>query len=217
MIPEVRKRLKKPPQIIQNAVRLLQKRCLESDVEVDEQFLVYFLYMVPLNVDREESNHQERLNQLLEDSTKLLATVKMPLINTLKMQQTFVESCQDLQVIEMRNRKFLLRKTKNLIKEIVSITDPMTKDEKSDLLRKIALDIVIQNGLGSPRSSKTLNETEVAVKSVMSNSEFAVFVKLRRPDKIRTLEDLRQVVCGIRLFNRDAGHGGEGILNRKYR
>lgn len=35
-------------------------------------------------------------------------------------------------------------------------------------------------------------------------------------EKLDSLIGLRDIVCGIRVFNRDAGHCGNGILDSKY-
>ncbi|GAB0088246.1 hypothetical protein DMENIID0001_026400 [Sergentomyia squamirostris] len=77
----------------------------------------------------------------------------------------------------------------------------------------IVVDLVVNNNIGNPANEKVLEETEAALKSVIAESDVSTFASLRRVDKTRTLEDLRRIICGIRVFNNDAGHCGEGIVN----
>lgn len=50
-----------------------------------------------------------------------------------------------------------------------------------------------------------------ALESVFSMDELKVFVALPRVEKMEQLQDLLEIVSGVRLFNRDCKKGGEGI------
>ena len=54
-----------------------------------------------------------------------------------------------------------------------------------------------------------------ALQSVFPQTELATFQTLHKRDKERQLLELSMLVTGIRLFNKDAGKGGEGIDDRK--
>lgn len=54
-----------------------------------------------------------------------------------------------------------------------------------------------------------------ALKSVMSRNDLQEFLALPEKEKTESLNSLRNIVCGIRVFNRDAGHCGNGILDSK--
>lgn len=49
----------------------------------------------------------------------------------------------------------------------------------------------------------------------MSRNDLQEFLALPEKEKIESLTGLRNIVCGIRVFNRDAGHCGNGILDSK--
>ena len=50
-----------------------------------------------------------------------------------------------------------------------------------------------------------------ALQSVFPQTELGTFMALTKIDKEKQLKELTNIVCGIRLFNRDCGKGGEGI------
>lgn len=54
-----------------------------------------------------------------------------------------------------------------------------------------------------------------ALKSVMSKNDLQEFMALPEKEKMEGLIGLRDIVCGIRVFNKDAGHCGDGILDSK--
>lgn len=63
---------------------------------------------------------------------------------------------------------------------------------------------------------KVVQETINALKSMMSTNDIMVFSKLCEKDKIESITGIREIVCGMRAFNRDAGHCGEGLVDSKY-
>lgn len=42
------------------------------------------------------------------------------------------------------------------------------------------------------------------------------FSALPEHEKRESIVGLRDIVCGIRIFNKDAGHCGEGLIDSKY-
>ena len=50
-----------------------------------------------------------------------------------------------------------------------------------------------------------------ALQSVFPQTELGNFLHLTKPDKEKQLKELTQIMTGIRLFNRNAGKGGQGI------
>lgn len=63
---------------------------------------------------------------------------------------------------------------------------------------------------------KVVQETINALKSMMSTNDVIAFSTLCEKDKIESLSGIREIVCGMRAFNRDAGHCAEGLLDSKY-
>lgn len=62
-----------------------------------------------------------------------------------------------------------------------------------------------------------VQETINALKSMMSTNDVIAFSTLCEKDKIESLSGIREIVCGMRAFNKDAGHCGEGLIDSKYR
>lgn len=62
---------------------------------------------------------------------------------------------------------------------------------------------------------KVVQETINALKSMMSTNDTIAFSILGEKDKIESLSGIREIVCGMRAFNKDAGHCGEGLIDSK--
>lgn len=54
-----------------------------------------------------------------------------------------------------------------------------------------------------------------ALESIYDLDELYLFVTLPRSDKMVKLQELLQLVCGVRLYNRDCKLGGEMIPDRE--
>lgn len=50
----------------------------------------------------------------------------------------------------------------------------------------------------------------------MSTNDVMGFSTLCEKDKIESLSGIREIVCGMRAFNRDVGHCSEGLVDSKY-
>lgn len=53
-----------------------------------------------------------------------------------------------------------------------------------------------------------------ALQSVFPQTELGTFMIMSKKDKQQQLQELTNIVTGIRLFNRNSGKGGEGIDDR---
>ncbi|XP_059611715.1 cilia- and flagella-associated protein 206-like [Phlebotomus argentipes] len=180
--------------------RAILEECVRQDVLVDDDFVAF--YVTSLATETEE------VGRIVD----FLADKRRPALITLKMQFYVTENPVAVERIKQKHRDVVKQKTSRLSREILEGC-PKSKEERAKLLRRIVVDLVVNNSIGSPANEKVLEETESALKSVISESDVTTFASLRRVDKIRTLEDLRRIVCGIRVFNSDAGHCGEGIVN----
>lgn len=40
-------------------------------------------------------------------------------------------------------------------------------------------------------------------------------MSLNKDERLSSLKDIRSIVCGIRIFNKDVGHSSEGIIDCK--
>lgn len=49
----------------------------------------------------------------------------------------------------------------------------------------------------------------------MSKSDILSFMSLNKEERLSSLKDIRSIVSGIRIFNKDVGHSSEGIIDCK--
>lgn len=61
-----------------------------------------------------------------------------------------------------------------------------------------------------------MQETVNALNSMMSMNDVIAFSSLCANDKMDSLSSIRAIVCGMRVFNKDAGHCGNGIIDSKF-
>lgn len=62
--------------------------------------------------------------------------------------------------------------------------------------------------------NKVIEETVDALKSIMEQRELVKFTSIDDEDeKLDVLRGIENIVCGIRLFNKDTGHCASGIVN----
>lgn len=61
-----------------------------------------------------------------------------------------------------------------------------------------------------------MRETVNALKSMMSMNDVIAFSALCANDKMESLSSIQEIVCGMRLFNKDAGHCGVGIIDSEF-
>lgn len=61
-----------------------------------------------------------------------------------------------------------------------------------------------------------MRETVMALKSMMSMNDVIAFSSLSDYDKMESLFGIREIVCGMRVFNKDAGHCGDGIIDSEF-
>lgn len=59
--------------------------------------------------------------------------------------------------------------------------------------------------------SQIIQEVSNALKSVMSKHDIDSFIGLKKGERYESLLNLRDLVCGIYLLNKDSGFYGEGI------
>ncbi|XP_052895969.1 cilia- and flagella-associated protein 206 [Anopheles moucheti] len=166
----------------------------------------YELFMETLSADRR--NHDD----FVEACCNLLADDRSPTLITLRMQCFFLDNFFDKEEIVEKHARNLQAKTFALTKEIID-NDVITKDEQDEVFNKVILDIVMNMGLGNPDCKDVMAETMRALNSVMSRSDKAKFVTLDRKDRLMALKDIREIVAGIRIFNKHSGNTANGMAD----
>ncbi|XP_054262893.1 cilia- and flagella-associated protein 206-like isoform X2 [Macrosteles quadrilineatus] len=129
---------------------------------------------------------------------------------TIEMQVYFSSNYTTRDEIVVDHRHNVLSRTEPLIAEIKD-TGLVTGDDLKNLYRKLVIAITLLSGLGNPSATSVLKEATAALHSVFPLSELNRFIMLSDEDKMKQIIELKQIVSGIRLFNRDSHKGGEGI------
>jgi tRNA U38,U39,U40 pseudouridine synthase TruA len=145
---------------------------------------------------------------------------------TLKMQVFFIENSTSFEDTINEYHENLNKKTSTLVKEIIEGA-AKSKDELVVMQKKIIVDIVLQAALGSPSnqevgdlffkqlpffsasklSLQVMTEISKALNSIMTEKDFENFAALESHQRMESLREIRSIVCGIVLFNKDTGIG----------
>lgn len=143
---------------------------------------------------------------------------------TLKMQVFFIENSKSYEDTINEYHENLGKKTSMLVKEIIEGA-AKGKDELVVMQKKIIVDIILQTALGSPSNQevsfafcliyslrnfccfKVVTEITNALNSIMTDSDFENFAALEPHNRMESLKEIRMIVCGIVLFNKDTGIG----------
>uniref|UniRef100_A0A182NGK0 Cilia- and flagella-associated protein 206 n=1 Tax=Anopheles dirus TaxID=7168 RepID=A0A182NGK0_9DIPT len=212
-----RARLLEPNGALSPLLQEILRNCERRNIRYDRP-LVHFimnllsldpkfeLFMETLSADRK--NHDD----FVEACCALLADDRSPALLTLRMQAFFLDNFFDKDEIIEKHARNLQAKTFALTKEIID-NDVITKDEQDEVFNKVILDIVMNMGLGNPECKDVLAETMRALNSVMSRSDKAKFVTLERKDRLMALKDIREIVAGIRIFNKHSGNTANGMAD----
>uniref|UniRef100_A0A8D8UTE0 Cilia- and flagella-associated protein 206 n=1 Tax=Cacopsylla melanoneura TaxID=428564 RepID=A0A8D8UTE0_9HEMI len=95
------------------------------------------------------------------------------------------------------------------------ITVPYTNDKHilNLVYDRIVLYIILKSGLGTPEKSSVVKETKIALTSVFQVYSVKPFLKKSEEEKNEQLEQLTNIVTGIRLFYWHYGKHGDDIEN----
>uniref|UniRef100_A0A182P693 Cilia- and flagella-associated protein 206 n=1 Tax=Anopheles epiroticus TaxID=199890 RepID=A0A182P693_9DIPT len=212
-----RARLLEPNAALSPLLQDILRNCERRNIRYDRPLLhfvmnllsmdpQYELFMETVSADRR--NHDD----FVEACCNLLADDRSPTLITLRMQCFFLDNFFDKDEIVEKHARNLQAKTFALTKEIID-NDVITKDEQDEVFNKVILDIVINMGLGNPECKDVMAETMRALNSVMSRSDKAKFVTLDRKDRLMALKDIREIVAGIRIFNKHSGNTANGMAD----
>lgn len=153
------------------------------------------------------------------------------------MQVFFIENAKSFEETVNECHDSLNKKTSSLVKDIVEGTSK-SRDELLVMQKKIIVDVILQTALGSPSNqevcalnlfrsrfstfrliffAKVVAEITSALNSIMTEHDFENFAALERDSRLDSLREIRQIVCGIVLFNKDTGIGNTmDIPDRKF-
>jgi isochorismate hydrolase len=123
------------------------------------------------------------------------------------MQVFFIENSKAFEECMSEFKENLDRKTKSLVKEIIEGTVKVSKEDLVAIEKKMIIDILLQMALGSPSNEKIVTEVSNALSSIMTEQDFENFSLLDKNNRLDSLKEIRLIVCGIVLFNKDNGVG----------
>lgn len=212
---QVQELIKRPSNVVQSLSRMLQRDCRSSEVFVEDKFLPFYLYLTPFPAEGDfRSEKAEELftnmKRFVQEKRIELATHRTVSLNILKLQYFYHTSSFDMESIMQKNSSEIRRRSRKIMKQVLKIS-PKSIEACDRLLRKITALVAIDNELGEANV-----ETEAAVKSILSAKDLFAFTNLNNRDKLEVLDDLKVIVCGIRLFNNDAGHETDKIIDCRW-
>lgn len=160
----------------------------------------------------------EAQNELVEKCLKALDDKNDPALETLRMQVEF-DSEYYRQQGNIEN--YQARREENLENLTEQLCSIRAQPQAPSLPYKVTTRMyeLLQQyveayvGKAAATGDAARKETTAALESVFPQTGLNAFLNLLRPDKESQLQELAQLVLGIRLFNWDIGKGGSGITN----
>uniref|UniRef100_A0A182XDE5 Cilia- and flagella-associated protein 206 n=1 Tax=Anopheles quadriannulatus TaxID=34691 RepID=A0A182XDE5_ANOQN len=212
-----RARLLEPNAALSPLLQEILRHCERRNIRYDRPLVHFVMNLLSLDpryelfmetVSAERRNHDD----FVEACCTVLNDDRSPTLITLRMQCYFLGNFFDRDEIVEKHARNLQAKTFALTKEIID-HDVITKDEQDEVFNKVIVDIVVNMGLGNPECKDVMAETMRALNSVMSRSDKAKFVTLDRKERLMALKDIREIVAGIRIFNKHSGNTANGMAD----
>jgi hypothetical protein len=199
--------------IIKNIVYEILRECDKKDFVVEKKFVTFLVHLVTLQMSHDsEIDFNERFDrQSIEEvigmcMRHIIEANETPSNITLKMQVFFIENSKPYDDIVAEYHENLGKKTASLVREIIE-GGAGSKEELIVLQKKITVDIILQTALGSPSNQEVVTEIAKALGSIMTDADLENFVALEPHNRLESLKEIRMIVCGIVLFNKDTGIG----------
>jgi len=219
------------PTTYDEILKFIVYKCRESNSPIAEA-LVAFL----LNLSYDETDDQfyfattdrlsrEKAEAVIKKIMLLISTKGDGTIETLNLQVTY-----ELAHIEEEDKVEQLKiffddEINSLIREITSYQTSNKKDNDSIIIhkkilnflliktRQITLDSLNSFSTNTEKSLGTPSEKEIyaALDNVLPKTGLPPFISLSSQDKISQLNELCNIIMGIRLINRELGKGGLGL------
>jgi len=165
----------------------------------------------PLDKELNESDVQE----LIKMACERLCEEDSPPLETVKMQVALdAARLQEGEALE-RGRAERERKEGGLVADVSETRLKPGNDVEAltALYRKIFNFLVVRAGLEPGADRPAEREIAAALESVFPRIGLKAFTALPNDDKVAQLHELANIVLGIRLFNRNIGKGGAGIID----
>ncbi|KAI6657656.1 hypothetical protein LOD99_399 [Oopsacas minuta] len=200
--------------MIKNIIREIMSECERLGESRSETLTAFMVKSVVLDPDNQFNVNKPLtrtdVQRLIQTCVTRLTEQDSARLETIQLQVYFDMNYTPRDNFLSEHHRLQHQKLQNLHREIMD-TRARTREELDSLYRKIVMFVLLNSGIGSPNDIIALKESTAALQSVFPQSELGPFMSLSRQDKEQQLRELCQIVPGIRLFNRDAKKGGEGI------
>eukprot|EP01052_Picozoa_sp_SAG31_P024740 SAG31_NODE_2125_length_6396_cov_10.043036_3_plen_624_part_00 len=195
------------------------KECHGKSVEVSETLAAFMARARVLEDQKlyhmDKTLSDEDVTALIETCVTRLCERDSPPLKTIQAQVAFEEEYQ--RQMDAVQRK-LNTKDAKLVEifrdiELVRVKSESDFDALSVLYRKIFNFVMVCTGADQANDRAVERENAAALESVFPRVALSSFVALGIEDKRVQLHELSNIVYGIRLFNREIGKGGAGIVD----
>merc|ERR1712159_378092 len=202
--------------VIKTIIREIIDQCALEGHSLSESLVAFMVKAVVidpsngLSVERPLTDND--IQELITNCVRLLTDKKSCSLETVRMQVFFDMNYTSREEMLDEHNIVTHRRLAPMSREICD-SKARTRNDYDLLYRKIVAYVILSSGLGSPTDLVVVRETTAALHSVYPQTELANFVALQTCDKQIQLDELCQIVTGIRLFNKDCNKGGTGIDN----
>jgi len=204
---------------IRRIVQEIVFMCRVRNVQVSDTLAAFLARAVvlensaqfPLDKELNESDVQE----LIRLSTERLVEQDAPSLETVKMQVAF-DTARMVESEKLECARLAREQREN--QYIRDVADTRLKpgndvEALTALYRKIFNFLVVRAGLELGADRPAEREIAAALESVFPRIGLKAFTALPQEDKTAQLNELANIVLGIRLFNRHIGKGGAGMVD----
>ena len=200
--------------MIKNIIREIVSECERMGESRSETLIAFMVKAVVLDPDNQFNVNRPLtrtdVQRLIETCVSRLTERDSARLETIQLQVYFDMNYTPRDNFLSEHHRLQGQKLQNLHREVMD-TRARTREELDSVYRKIVMFILLHSGMGSPTDITALKECSAALQSVFPQSELGPFMSASRQEKESQLRELSNIVPGIRLFNRDAKKGGEGI------
>lgn len=204
----------KPVQaIVKAVVRDVVDRCAQKSCPVSENLAAFMVKATALDPAMGFAGDAHLLPADIEKLTETcVRRLAEPSIfrATVAMQIFMQEAYKSREDIYKQHQRDVKSATDDLYRELTDAS-PRTRPELESFYRKLVLAAMTRGDLGAVTDPGVIRESTAAFESVLPPAELGSFVALDRQKKIAQLEELAQIVCGIRLYNKYTKKGGSNI------
>ncbi|KAG4105778.1 hypothetical protein H8356DRAFT_1633378 [Neocallimastix lanati (nom. inval.)] len=185
-----------------------------NSTNVSETLAAFIVRSVVLNPDNhfniEKEFNKGEVERLIQIAVGDIIKQNSPVMETVKMQVYFDSHFSSQADYLYKEKNTRNHNCSSILKEITEFNGKSIPALEA-LFRKIVSYLLMKIKLGNISDIKVIREATAALESVFPQIELPSFVGLSRQEKETQLNGLAQLVCGIRLFNKYLGKGGESI------